>query len=411
MEKTFQEMYHEREGRIETVIELGVPDRVPIVIPIGFFPAKYTGITCADAYYDPAKWRKAVLKTVTDYAPDMCLIAGPSPGAALEALDFKQILWPGHGLSPHHCFQWVEGEYMLADEYDAFLYDTSDFMIRTYLPRACGTLASFKNLPSLGLLSGYTVLVAGLAMPGLDEALESLLQARKEVLKYNAEMGDVGRELRERGFPQLCNSVTFTPFDIISDRLRGMRGSMLDMYRRPDKLLQACEHILPLALDMAVSMAKRTGNPRVFIPLHRGAMGFMSDQQYETFYWPTFKRLLLGLIDEGLVPCPFFEGDYTARLKYFLEIPRGKVMGHFDTSDMATVKKVLGDHMCIMGNVPPSILQMGTPDTVADYCRNLIDVAGKNGGFIMAPRSSIDVVKPENLKAMLDITMEYGVYR
>jgi uroporphyrinogen-III decarboxylase len=248
-------------------------------------------------------------------------------------------------------------------------------------------------------------------MPGLDEALESLLQARKEVLKYNAEMGNVGKELREKGFPQLCNSVTFTPFDIISDRLRGMRGSMLDMYRRPDKLLQACEHILPVALDMAVSMAKRSGNPRVFIPLHRGAMGFMSDQQFETFYWPTFKRLLLGLIDEGLVPNPFFEGDYTARLKYLREIPRGKVLGHFDTSDIATVKNVLGDHMCIMGNVPPSILQMGTPDTVADYCRNLIDVAGKNGGFIMAPRSSIDEVKPENLRAMLDVTFEYGVYK
>lgn len=411
MEKTFQELYQEREERIDTAIELEVPDRVPIVIPFSFFPAKYTGITCADAYYEPAKWRKAVLKTVTDFAPDMCFFAGPLPGAALEALDFKQILWPGCGLSPLHSFQFVEGEYMLPDEYDAFLYDTSDYMIRTYLPRICGTLASFKNLPSLNLLWGYTVLFAGLAMPGLDEALESLLQARKEVLKYNAEIGNIGEELRERGFPQLCNSVTFAPFDVISDRLRGMRGSMLDMYRRPDKLVQACEHILPVALDMAVAMAKRSGNPRVFIPLHRGAMGFMSDQQFETFYWPTFKRLLIGLIDEGLVPCPFFEGDYTARLKYFPEIPRGKVLGHFDTSDIATVKKVLGDHMCIMGNVPPSILQMGTPDTVADYCRNLIDVAGKNGGFIMAPRSSIDEVKPENLKAMIDTTMAYGVYR
>lgn len=411
MEKTHQEQYEEREKRVETVIGLGVPDRVPIVISFSFFPAKYTGITCADAFYEPAKWRRAVLKTAADFTPDMCFLAGPVPGAALEALDFKQIMWPGHGLSPYLSFQFVEGEYMLADEYDAFLYDTSDYMIRTYLPRVCGTLASFKSLPSLSLLWGYTSLIAGVAIPGLDEALESLLKARQAVLKYRAEMGDIGVELRQMGLPQFCMSATFTPFDVISDRLRGMRGSMLDMYRRPDKLLQACEHILPVVQDMAVSMAKRSGNNRVFIPLHRGAMGFMSNQQFETFYWPTFKRLLLGLIDEGLVPCPFFEGDYTSRLKYFREIPRGKLVGHFDASDIAKVKEVLGDHMCIMGNVPSSILGTATPDDVKAYCRDLIDVAGKGGGFIIAPRSSIDEVKPENLKAMFDITMEYGVYR
>ena len=64
-----------------------------------------------------------------------------------------------------------------------------------------------------------------------------------------------------------------------------------------------------------------------------------------------------------------------------------------------------------MGNVPSSLLQTGSPQDVEDYCKELIDIAGKDGGFIMSPRSSIDEAKPENLKAMFDITRKYGVYK
>ena len=163
-------------------------------------------------------------------------------------------------------------------------------------------------------------------------------------------------------------------------------------------------------LGMAVSMAKMSDNPRVFIPLHRGADGFMSLKQFETFYWPTLKGLMIGLIDAGLTPCPFFEGNYDSRLEYLFELPRGKVLGYFDSSDILRVKDVLGNHLCIMGNVPPSLLQTGSPQDVREHCKHLIDNVGKGGGYIMAPRSAIDEVKPENLKAMIDFTMEYGVY-
>jgi len=190
-----------------------------------------------------------------------------------------------------------------------------------------------------------------------------------------------------------------------------MRGSMLDMYRQPDNLLKACQQLLPLMLSSGIAGAKRSGSTRVFIPLHRGAEGFMSPKQFETFYWPTFKELVLGLVNAGLTPCPFFEGDYTSRLEYLLEFPKGKVLGHFDTSDIFKTKEMLGNHMCIQGNVPPSLLQTGTPQDVKDYCKKLIDVVGKGGGLIVTPRSSIDEVKPENLKAMIDFTKEYGVYR
>ena len=147
------------------------------------------------------------------------------------------------------------------------------------------------------------------------------------------------------------------------------------------------------------------------MPLHRGAEGFMSLKQFETFYWPTLKGMILGFIEAGLTPCPFFEGDYTSRLEYLAELPKGKVLGHFDSSDINKVKEVLGKPCCIMGNVPSSLLQTGTQQDVKDYCKKLIDDIGKGGGFILASRSAVDEAKPENVKTMIDFTKEYGVYR
>ena len=411
MKKTPEQLYQERVKRVEDAIQLKVPDRVPVVLALSFFPAKYTGVTCADAFYNPARWNEAVKKTVVDFAPDMCSSVGAVPGGALEALEFKQMRWPGHGVSPNSTHQFVEGEYMKADEYDAFFRDTSDYMVRTYLPRVCGTLDILTSLPPLSMFFGYTIITAILGMPGLERAIASLIKARQETLKWNAEMMPLEAEIEKLGFPSFSQAATFVPFDIISDRLRGMRGSMLDMYRQPDNLLKACQQLLPLMLSSGIAGAKRSGSTRVFIPLHRGAEGFMSPKQFETFYWPTFKELVLGLVNAGLTPCPFFEGDYTSRLEYLLEFPKGKVLGHFDTSDIFKTKEMLGNHMCIQGNVPPSLLQTGTPQDVKDYCKKLIDVVGKGGGLIVTPRSSIDEVKPENLKAMIDFTKEYGVYR
>jgi uroporphyrinogen-III decarboxylase len=136
----------------------------------------------------------------------------------------------------------------------------------------------------------------------------------------------------------------------------------------------------------------------------------MSLKQFETFYWPFLKKVTLALIDKGYTPELFFEGDYNSRLEYIAELPKGKAIARFDVCNMAKAKEILGKTICIEGNVPVSLLQMGTTDEVKKVCKELIDVAGKDGGYIMATASAIDEVKPENLKTMIDFVKEYGKY-
>jgi uroporphyrinogen-III decarboxylase len=112
----------------------------------------------------------------------------------------------------------------------------------------------------------------------------------------------------------------------------------------------------------------------------------------------------------GYTPAPFFEGYFDDRLEYLLEIPKGKMICRFEHTDMARAKAVLGDHFCIEGNVPSSLLQLASPSEVEEYCRDLIKSCAKGGGFILSHGSSIDEAKPENVKAMVDTAKRYGRY-
>ena len=96
------------------------------------------------------------------------------------------------------------------------------------------------------------------------------------------------------GLPSGYGGMSKAPFDILSDTLRGTKGIMLDMFRCPEKVLAACERLVPVAVDMALGRTGEIPVPTVIFPLHKGADGFMSDEQFKTFYWPTLRKVLCG---------------------------------------------------------------------------------------------------------------------
>jgi hypothetical protein len=405
-----------RMKRLGDVLALGKPDRVPICPTYHLFPARYVGMTYEDAFYDQARWLDAFEQVILDHQPDLYFqpsAAVSTSGAAHEALGNRQIKWPGHGVPANRTFQFVEGEYMKADEYDEFLNDPSGFTVRKYLPRIFGALEGLGLMPTLtSMLAGYAGagIMGVLAVPPVAAAFAAMNQAAGIAMQWSIGYAQFEAKMNNLGFPSFSQAVALAPFDIISDMLRGMRGAMIDMYRCPDKLLAAQEKILPDQIGGAIGVAKQSGNPRIFIPLHRGADGFMSDEQFERFYWPGLKALMLALIDAGLVPYPFYEGTYDRRLRYLKELPPGKTMGVFDRSDMVKVKKEVGDTMCIAGGMPVSLLQAGTPEQVRAKTKEVIETVGRDGGFLMACSSVLDEADPKLVKVWVDATREYGVY-
>jgi hypothetical protein len=416
MEKTPQELYQERMKRVRDAIQLKVPDRVPFLPFFTFFPTNYNGINCQEAMYDYDKLGMAWKKMMIDFEPDMynnpfALIAF---GPLLDTLDYKQLKWPGRGVSSNQTYQFVEGEYMKPEEYDAFLNDPTDFALRIFFPRIFGALGPFQNLPSIPSLYYFRLLTstAVLGIPEVASAIGSLLQAGAEALKMLSKSRTFTQEMEAMGFPCQYGSGAYAPYDFIGDFYRGTEGVMLDMYRRPDKLLAAMEKISTYIIQSAIKASRTTGNSVVFMPMHKGLDGFMSLAQFKTFFWPPLKKVILALIDEELIPLVLWEGDCKSRLEVIRDIPRGKAIYWFERTDIFRAKEVLGDTVCIRGNVPASLLCTGSQEEVKEYCKKLIERVGKGGGFIMDGAIGIpDEAKPANFRAMADVTKEYGVYR
>jgi hypothetical protein len=409
-------LYREREERFNDVVALRVPDRVPIMVSWGFLPAFQAGMTVQELMYDPDKLWDSQWALTKKFQPDMEQnpFALRFIGPVLEALDFKQLKWAGHGLGPNTTYQFVEGEYMKADEYDWFLDDPSDFIVRRHLPRICGRLKGLGTLPALhSFITYYMGIPFGLIPFTSSETIDAfsgLREAGNEAMRLASYSHRFSEKAREEGFPLQFGGMTQAPFDTLGDFLRGTKGLMLDMYRRPEKVIKACEKLLPYMFDQAAGPAKASGNPRVFIPLHKGLDGFMSLEQFKKFFWPTLRGLMVALINEGFVPVPFWEGNCESRLEVIKDIPPGKACYKFEATDLVKAKKVLGETVCVRGNVPLSILVAGTTDDVRQFCRKLIDTAGRGGGFVMDAATGVDDAKIENVQAMFDFTREYGVY-
>ena len=409
-----EKLYKERVTRFIKAFSLQQPDRVPCILPsMGLYAAYYAGTNLGTVMYDFDEMKRAWRKVLHEFDADTFVppVLVP-PGPSLDAVDYKLYKWPGHGLTQNTLsYQAVEGEYMKADEYDILIRDPSDFWLRTYLPRVFGAFKAFTQLPPW---TSFEEIVTGnflpFANPDVQAGFNAIMKAGTESLKWIAAVGEVAGEAMAMGFPGVMSALAKAPFDTLGDTLRGTQGIMKDIFRQPEKVHAAMERIAPIAINAALSSLATAAAPIVMMPLHKGADSFMSPKQYETFYWPTLKKVVMAFVNEGIIPVLFAEGSYNKRLDIIGDFPKGTVAWYFDQTDIFEAKRKIGDRCCIMGNVPSSLIMTGTPQQVKEHCRRLIEVCGKGGGYVLAGGANVDEGNPENMRAMMAAAREYGKY-
>ena len=418
MSETPEQLLLARRKRLMDAYELRKPDRIPIRLNFGYMLARLGGITYRELDNNPAVAQELLEKWTCYFAPDMATGLTSFVSAVSVVLGDRQTRWPGYGLPDDKPMQYVEDEYMKAEDYDAFLDDPTDFALRTFLPRTYENLEGLAKLPRLSVLvAGYPMfgaLAMALNNPALAASLQVLARMAKSQSERILQMRKDAERMEALGFPSGIGygmgAFALAPFDFMSDTLRGMRGIFLDMHRRPEKLLAAEEKARRICAEAAIDSCRKTGGKFVFIPLHRGSDGFMSLKQFEKFYWPQLKGLVNDLVDAGLIPALFYEGVWNERLHYLRELPKGRTAGHFQSTDISKLKEIAGDVMSVSGCFPVSLLQAGPEEKVREQTKKYCEILGKGGGFIMAANSSMDECDPRFVKVWVDATREYGTY-
>jgi len=97
-------------GRIDTAIRLGKPDRVPVVPIIDFFAGRYGGINQHEMFFDIGKADAALEKTLRDLGPiDGQNLSYAGLGRIMQVIFPTPPIMPGvGGEPPDGQFQFVE---------------------------------------------------------------------------------------------------------------------------------------------------------------------------------------------------------------------------------------------------------------------------------------------------------------
>ena len=398
MAKDVEKLYAERMKRYTTAMQNGKPDKIPIRPFVAEFTGAYAGYNCQQLTHDYNMAFEAAVKCAKDFDWDAVVANMVYVWTGLtEQQGTKYYAVPGIDLGVDTGFQYrepPEGEaFMKVDEYDALCEDPTGFLYNVWLPRvsrdvvAPGEPNTFRN--NMAMVKG------GIAM----------------VNYFNAFGPQVGRLVNECGTVSAIAGILKAPLDILGDKLRGYIGLCHDLLERPEKVMAACEALMPHLTHVALSGADPDKNVPITIWMHRGCVPFISHADFKNIYWATLKPIVEEINRHGHQVLFYAEGNWDHHLDSFAELAEGSIVYHVDTGDIFKAHKTFGHKFCLSGGIPNYLLGYGTPDEVRARCKEVIDGVANDGGYIMDASAIIqNDAKVENVKALTDFTREYGVY-
>ncbi len=390
--------YKQRLNRYVTAMFNEKPDRIPIRIFSEEFSAKYCGYsnyeTAVDLDLQFDVNRKFAVETGVDAIPTNSIV---NWFGMQKAIGWEGITFPGFGIPTDVINQWTEptteeGSFLKANEYDEFIADPTPFLINYWLPR-------------------YTRHINSLGSPVTFEHNMSLINGIMAYNKFFNTWGTKTSELIKAGVVPAAGSVLKAPLDILGDKLRGYINLCFDLHERREKVLKACEALMPHLLNIVLGAADPTGNIPSIIWMHRSCVPFISQKDFDEIYWPTFKPIIEALWAHGHQIIFYAEGNWEAHLESFAELPEKSIIFHCDKTDIHKAHEILGKKFCLSGGIPNVLLAMGTPEEVKDRCKSVIDSIAQDGGYIMDSSALLtNDAKVENVKTMIDFTLDYGTY-
>jgi uroporphyrinogen-III decarboxylase len=358
-------LLEERRQRVLKTIRLEKTDRTPVVLEYSGFGARAIGAPLGDYAKDP------------DTATDMMIEAWEKVGGA-DAMEYStytpdilSLSWmsrvyvPGRELPYDEPWQVREMELMTEDDYDRIVDMGWNAFMASFLEERVGL--------------------------DMGQALGSFIQAVPGAIeKWSA-----------HNVPVLVMGIITTPYEMFCGG-RTLARLILDLYRVPDKVQAAMDATLPEIMGPIAALNQQFGLPAMWLGGWRSASEMLSRPLWERFVWPYFEKLAYDIIDSGTLVIFHLDSDWTRDLAMFKSFPAGKCVLSLDGStDIFKAKEILGDTMCVMGDVSPVLLSQGTPDEVYAYCRRLIDGLGPVG-YILHSGCDIPIdARVENVQAMI----------
>jgi hypothetical protein len=376
MDNKTEDLYQQRLARIKGAIAFEPIDRVPVIYQGPAFAPRYTGMTLGEFVNNPSAPQNTIIETMNrlgdfDGANAVMVMGKMSAGS----MGLTRMKMPGRELSDDSLWQVVESEILTLEDYDTILeVGWKKFLSKAQWRVIDSKFNFYKNL------------------------LWVLMNTAKEEGKF-----------RKNGYPIISGAaiMAMTPLEFLVGA-RSLPKFIMDLHRHPEKVKAVMDKMMP---DIKVMMpgGKKTPALGVWIGGWRGAPSFLAPKLFDKFNWPYFVELVYFVIEQGLVPVLHLDQDWTREIPKLKELPAKKCLLNPDgMTDLRKFREIVGDRMAVMGDIPAAMLAIGTPEDVRNYVRDLIRDIGPEG-LLISPGCDAPVnAKPENMKAYVDATHEFG---
>ena len=363
--------------RTEAAVALEPVDRHPVFPILVTSAPRLYGVTQAEAWADHNVARDCLIRCFKEYGYDQ----GSKPNYYYSMLPGKHCTAPVRNLIP--------GKHLGEDD----LYQVDE--------RVLFEREDYDKIAALGWNAFW------------DEHYEKI--SRKTLEQFTM-MQQISNQLyledmkicQEQGMPVFLGVAVDSVLMAFS-LCRTLAEFTRDLYEVPDKVEAAMQASCDQIISNAIQVCKNNGNMLAFIVLERGSGFYYRLPVFERFEWPFLQRYVDAFVAEGITPWLHFDTDWGINLPYLTKLPKGKCICDLDgTTDIFNAKEILKGHMCISGDVPASLLTLGKPEEVEEYCKRLIDEVGDGWGFMLTTGCECPIdVKPENLQAMVETGKNY----
>lgn len=364
--KTAQELYQERITRLRKAIALEKPDRTPVMAWADGFCANYLGVKMSEYSAYPYVAAETTLSFFKEFPTFDATELEFTPPDMVSLGFLSKMKIAGRDLPEGSCWIVDEQERLTTEDYDRILEMGWDAFNAKFI-------AEKFQIP--------------------QEYFGQVFGA----------MAMAGQKFYENGIPVYTMTLgSGIPLETLAGG-RTMAKFIKDLFRMPDKVQAVMDVIMDARIkNMKNTFAQMPKKPfSIFVGIARGASEFLSPKLWQRFVLPYMVRIVNTVIDEGMIANLHFDSNWERDLEYLKQFPKGTCVFACDHStDIYKIKEVLGDTMCIKGDVPSPMLAFGTPDDVYNYSTKLIRDMGN--GFILAPACTLPAnAKIENVKAML----------
>ncbi len=381
-------LFRQRVRAFGAMRDLKQPKFTPFVIPTKEWAIEFYGKHDLAAY----NYNYSLIEKVLDHLYDNIPMDGltPSyPGAKpapfFDALGAKTYKFPGRDLDVNTASQFPQNNiYMEANEYPEFIDDPIKFFLDKSIPRKHSNL---RESPRKEL---------------------NLIKGAMEITRYRSIYYSILLKIAQKyGIPPIFqSSIPTGPLDFIGDFLRTLTQLFIDIKRQPEEVKAAADAIVPILVKYGESaFAKPATVPAIMVPLHVGM--FLRPKDFEEFYWPSFKKMAVTLINDGFTPVFHGESDWTPYIEFLSELPKGSIW-LFEKIDWDRADEEL-TNLAFGGTIPLDLLRFGNPEKVISEVQSQIDKYSPRGGFFLCtpmPLMSIADAKPENVMALAKYLFE-----